>query len=110
MMCRKILNKFKRNFYVYSKMQNFVWIVSIKIIDSRRPCIGLNLTRLRPAASCKSLILRLSRSRAIFARRRKQQITKRAKIGNPKMQDTIGITIDSGETGMKQKDRIGYYM
>ncbi|KAJ4446911.1 hypothetical protein ANN_13612 [Periplaneta americana] len=40
----------------------------------------------------------LARSRANFARRLKQQITSNARRGKPRMQDTIGITIDSGDT------------
>lgn len=40
----------------------------------------------------------LARSRANLARRRRQQITSKASRGKPRMQETIGITTDSGET------------
>ena len=40
----------------------------------------------------------LARSRANLARRRRQQITSKANRGKPRMQETIVITIDSGET------------
>jgi hypothetical protein len=40
----------------------------------------------------------LARSRANFARRLRQQITSRASRGKPRMQETMGITMDSGDT------------
>jgi hypothetical protein len=46
----------------------------------------------------------LARSRANLARRLRQQITNSAKRGKPRMQDTMGITIDSGDTATNTTD------
>ncbi|KNC23323.1 hypothetical protein FF38_02072 [Lucilia cuprina] len=53
----------------------------------------------------KALLRRRSRSLASLARCRKQQMTMKAKMGKPKMHDTMGITMDSGETVMEKRKK-----
>uniref|UniRef100_A0A0A9X3L1 Histidinol-phosphate aminotransferase 1 n=1 Tax=Lygus hesperus TaxID=30085 RepID=A0A0A9X3L1_LYGHE len=62
-------------------------------------CIGLNLASdIAPGSVSQLPARRRSRSRASLARLLRQQMTIRARMGNPRMQETIGITIVSGAT------------
>lgn len=67
--------------------------------------MGLKRTKLT-AWSWSPKFKFLSLSRASFARRRRQQITSKAKSGKPKMQLTIGTTTWSGATENIKKSKI----